>query len=78
MKQSEAVSYITSYAKTGQITATAGGVADYTDLQGSANRYLFYVKERAPTGEVYPKNNYKSRPAVGAVFPRTRILRYGS
>jgi hypothetical protein len=78
MKQSEAVSYITSYAKTGQITATSGGVTDYTDLQGSANRYLFYVKERALTGEVYPKNNYKSRPATGAVFPRTRILRYGS
>jgi hypothetical protein len=78
MKQSEALQYVTTYAKTGQITATAGGVTDYTDLQGSANRYLFYVKERALTGEVYPKNNYKSRPATGAVFPRTRILRYGS
>jgi hypothetical protein len=78
MTQSEALQYVTTYAKTGQITATAGGVTDYTDLQGSANRYLFYVKERALTGEVYPKNNYKSRPAAGAVFPRTRILRYGS
>jgi hypothetical protein len=78
MTQSEALQYVTTYAKTGQITATAGGVTDYTDLQGSANRYLFYVKERALTGEVYPKNNYKSRPATGAVFPRTRILRYGS
>jgi hypothetical protein len=78
MKQSEALQYVTTYAKTGQITATAGGITDYTDLQGSANRYLFYVKERALTGEVYPKNNYKSRPATGAVFPRTRILRYGS
>jgi hypothetical protein len=78
MKQSEAVSYITSYAKTGQITATAGGVADYTDLQGSANRYLFYVNERLAQGEVYPKNNYKARPSTGSVFPRTRILRYGS
>ena len=78
MKQSEAISYITSYAKTGQIAATSGGVTDYTDLQGSPNRYLFYVKERASTGEVYPKKNYKARPTEGAVFPRTRILRYGS
>jgi hypothetical protein len=78
MTQLEARDYIASYAKTDQITATSGGPSDYTDLQGSANRYLFYVKERPLVGEVYPKNNYKARPTSGSVFPRTRIVRYGS
>ena len=78
MKQLDILKYVIDYAKTGQITATSGGVTDYTDLQGSSNRYLFYINERPIQGEVYPKKNYKSRPTAGAVFPRTRILRYGS
>jgi hypothetical protein len=78
MTQMEARDYIASYATADQMTTTSGGPSDYTDLQGSSNRYLFYVKERALTGEVYPKNNYKARPTSGSVFPRTRIVRYGS
>jgi hypothetical protein len=78
LTQDQARRYITANSKTGQITETYGGPADYTDLQGSANRYLAYVKERPEDGNVYPKNNYKARPSSGPVYPRSRILRFGS
>lgn len=73
--QQEAVEYITHYAKKGQITDTGGGLTDYTSLQGSENRYLFYYKERADAGNVFPKINYRPRPSTGSVFPRPRIKR---
>lgn len=77
MTQSQAKEYLYYYSKQNQITNTGGGPSDFTDLQGSVNRYLTYVKERLDAGEVYPKLNYKSRPNTGITFPRTRILRYG-
>ena len=78
LTQAQANAYITTYAKMDQMTETTGGPADYTDLQGSENKYLAYVKERKDSGEVYPKNNYKARPTAGPVFPRTRVQRFGS
>jgi subtilisin family serine protease len=77
MTQTEAKNYIISFAKTGQITATTGGVADYTDLNGASNRYLYYVKERPEVGQVSPTVNQGTRPARGMVFPRNKIFKYG-
>lgn len=77
MTQPEALNYLQFYAKN-QVVSTSGGPTDLTDLQGASPRYLTYVKERYNNGEVYPKQNYKIRPNSGSVYPRTRIVRYGS
>ena len=73
LSQQEARNYIESYSKKNQMTDTGGGLTDYTSLQGSENRYLFYYKERTDAGNVFPKINYKPRPSTGSVFPRPRI-----
>lgn len=75
--QEDARSYLFNYSQANQITDTAGGPADTTDLQGSENRYLYYYKERLDSGNVYPKPNYSVRPTDGQTWPRTRIYRYG-
>jgi hypothetical protein len=75
MNQSQAKDYILAYAKSNQLTATSGGAADGQDLQGAANLFLYYYKERAVSGNTFPKINYKHRPSAGAVFPRPRIRR---
>ena len=77
MTQAQALEYITLHAKQNQITATTGGPADFTDLQGSYNRYLCYVKERPESGQVYPKVNQGNRKATGMLYPRPKIYRYG-
>lgn len=73
MNQTQAKAYILAVAKAAQLTATAGGPTDGQDLQGTANLYLFYKKERELTGNVFPKINVKPRPATGSVYPRPRI-----
>jgi len=75
MNQERAKAYITSIAKSGQLVATSGGPTDGQDLQGAANLYLYYKKERETSGNVFPKINYKPRPATGSVYPRPRIKR---
>ena len=75
MNQTQAKAYILAYAKQGQLTATTGGATDTQDLQGAANLFLYYYKERAVSGNTFPKINYKHRPASGAVYPRSRIRR---
>jgi len=75
MNQERAKAYITGIAKADQLTATSGGPTDIRDLQGAPNLYLFYRPERPYDGNVYPKINYKLRPASGAVWPRPRIKR---
>jgi hypothetical protein len=77
MKQSQARDYIRNKAKIGQITATTGGIGDYTDLQGSTNRFLYYNKERLDQGMVGPKVNQGNRSSTGHIWPRTKIYRYG-
>lgn len=77
MKQTQAREYIQKTAKTAQITATNSGPTDYTDLQGSQNRYLFFVKERPDSGNLNPRLNFGNRPASGLLFPRPRVFRYG-
>jgi len=75
MTQEEAKAYILAYAKQGQLAATSGGPTDGQDLQGSANLFLYYYKERQISGNTFPKINYKPRPSTGSVFPRPRIRR---
>jgi hypothetical protein len=71
----KALEYITEYSKKNQITDTGGSYTDYTSLQGSENRYLFYYKERKDSGSVFPKTNYLLRNSSKQAYPRPRIRR---
>lgn len=75
MKQEEAKAYILAYAKSGQLTTSSNGPTDAQDLQGAPNKFLYYYKERATSGNTFPKINFKPRPTTGSVYPRTRIRR---
>jgi hypothetical protein len=75
-RQEQAKAYITGIAKQGQITDTNGGPADYTDLQGAPDKYLFYRKDRPDTGTTVPKLAEGPRPTSGAVWPRPKIYRF--
>lgn len=79
LTQAEALAYITTYAKTGQIGTT--GSANQSPYQSigdsSNNKYLFYYKDRSNSGSVFPTTTRKVRPTTGPVFPRVR-MRYGS
>ena len=77
MTQEQALRYITENAKVNQMTDTGGGTTDFFSLQGSENRYLYYVKERQEQGQVSPKVNQGFRPTSGMTWPRPRIYRYG-
>jgi subtilisin family serine protease len=77
MKQSQVLTYVQSRAKTNQITAGRLGPRDYTDLQGSSNRFLYFYKERLDSGQVGPKLNLGNRPTSGQTWPRPKIYRYG-
>jgi subtilisin family serine protease len=77
LTQSQALAYIHRRSKLNQITAGTGGPADYTDLQGSVNRFLYFYKERPDVGLVGPKNNQGLRPLSGQAWPRSKIYRYG-
>jgi hypothetical protein len=77
VSQTQARAYIQTHAKTNQITAGTGGPADFTDLQGSANRFLYFYKERPVDGQVGPKVNQGLRPSAGQMWPRPKIYRYG-
>lgn len=75
MNQAQAKAYILAYAKSLQLIDSHGGATDGQDLQDAANLFLYYYKERAVTGNTFPKINYKPRPATGSVYPRPRIRR---
>ncbi len=75
-KQEQAKAYITGIAKQNQITDTSGGPADYRDLQGAPDKYLYYRKERPDTGTTVPKQAVGPRPTSGATWPRPRIYRF--
>jgi hypothetical protein len=77
MTQAQAKAYILGIAKANQLTVTSGGPADIRDTQGTANLFLYYRSERDATGNVSPKINYQVRPSSGAVYPRTRMRKYG-
>jgi len=76
--QIQAKQYITGVAKQNQITATTGGPADFTDLQGAPNKYLYYKRTRADEGITVPKNDQGTRPTSGQAWPRPKIYRFGN
>ena len=78
LKQADAVTYVQNRAKTNQITTGTTSMADFTNLQGSTNRYLYAPKERPDTGQVGPKTNQGNRPSSGQMWPRPKIYRYGT
>lgn len=78
MTQTDALEYIQSFAKLNQMFDSAGGTSDYSSLQGSENRYLYYFKERQEEGQIFPKINQGLRKSSGNVWPRSKIYRYGS
>jgi len=77
MTPAKALSYITSYAKSGQLNNTGGTsptwTSDLYSLQGASNRYLYLPQERPSSGEMYPKQNSMPRPSSGILYPRTGI-----
>jgi subtilisin family serine protease len=76
LTQTEAIDYLIKNSKYNQIPESNGSYNDPNNLQGSANRHLYYYKERADIGTTWPKLNYKPRPSSGRVYPRTkRILK---
>lgn len=77
MTQAQALRYITENATFDQIADTEGGPGDNLSLQGSENRYLYYVKEREEQGQITPRSNQGFRPTSGMAWPRPRIYRYG-
>lgn len=73
----QALEYLITYSNKDQMTNTAGSYTDYTSLQGSENRYLFYFKERKDSGSVFPKTNHLFRNSSKQAYPRPRIRRTG-
>ena len=55
-----------------------GDAGNFTSLgTHSNNRHLYYVQLRPATGTVSPMARHKDRPVTGAMYPRSRIRRYG-
>lgn len=73
--QAQVTDYLIKNSKYNQITDSGGSYTDYTSLQGSENRYLYYKKERSDTGSTWPKLNYLPRPSSGRMFPRVKVKR---
>jgi subtilisin family serine protease len=72
MTPTEAKSFITKFSKS-TINDTGGSYDDSTSLQGSANRFAYYRKERPDNGLLIPKTVRFIRPDTGVVFPRPQI-----
>jgi len=77
LKQADVVTHLQRVSTTSQITDTGGGTTDFTALQGSNNRYLYFFKKRPDVGQVGPVFNYGNRPTSGQTYPRSKIFRYG-
>ena len=80
MTQAQAREYLFGRAKAAQVGDTGGGFADFTSLQGAANRYLAHYNERPEEGQLYPKKDFwlRDTAAYSKVWPRPRLRRYGT
>jgi hypothetical protein len=72
MTPTEAKSFITKFSKS-TIDDTGGSYDDSTSLQGSANKFAYYRKERPDNGLLIPKTVRFIRPDTGVLFPRPQI-----
>jgi hypothetical protein len=84
LTSAQALTYITTYANSGILDdgafSTAYGASNYLSynlLYGGPNKYAVYKNERPVNGNVFPKKNFKVRPANGRTWPRNKIRRYG-
>lgn len=75
MNQEDARNYIISRSKINQIYDTGGSASDYTSLQGSPNRFLYYFNERTETSILFPRITSKARPTTGSLYPRIKVRR---
>lgn len=74
----QATEYIKGIAKKGVMQSTSGGYTDTTDLLAPSSNFAYYRRERLADGRVYPRENQSYRPSTGQLYPRTKIVRYGS
>lgn len=78
MSQAQAVEYLENTSKDNQVYDSGTAfLADYSSLQGSPNKFLYYNAERPRTGQVLPNAIQGNRPSNGMVYPRSKIYRYG-
>jgi subtilisin family serine protease len=77
LKQAEALQHLISNSNT-TVGNSAGSWGDYTSLgPNSNNRYMFYKLVRPVSGATTPAVRFKDRPALGTVYPRPRIRKFG-
>ena len=72
MTPAEAKAFVTKFARS-NLLDTGGSYDDNTSLQGSANRFAYYRKERPDNGVLIPKNVRYIRPDSGLMYPRPLI-----
>lgn len=78
LSASEALAYLITHSKKNQVGTTGASYDNYRWFGDSGNnRYLFYKLERPLSGQSLPKATFKNRSTSGAVYPRTRIRKYG-
>jgi hypothetical protein len=78
MTQAEAHAWIINNANVDQMADTdADDPMDRNSLQGSANRMLRWINQRAISGNSFPQKNFSDRPTTGTLYPRARIRRRG-
>lgn len=74
LKQEECLQIIKDLSKSSQLfDSGTDNHGDTTSLQGSNNKYLFYLKIRKEEGNIFPMLNYKPRPSSGLTYPRKKI-----
>lgn len=77
-KQSDVLNYLIEHSTKNQVTNLGSiNVSPYQALGDSNNRYLFFYKERAGSGAVFPSLTRNLRPNNGVTYPRVKI-RFGS
>jgi len=74
MSQSQALSYLQTKSRTGQVISSGGNAGDYTSLgdatTGTTTKHALYNYERPLVGHVTPKPNFGLRATSGQTFPR--------
>ena len=73
--QSQINTYLLSHATFGKMFETYDGYNDVTSLQDGNNLILYYFKDRAEQGTVFPSYALGARPTDGQTYPRVKIRR---
>jgi subtilisin family serine protease len=73
--QSQIKTYLLSHATFGKMFESFDGYTDVTSLQDGNNLILYYYKDRAEQGTVFPSYALGVRPTDGITYPRVKIRR---